>query len=229
MTTYVLVTGTDTGVGKTVTTATIAVAHREAGRSVVAVKPVQTGSLDGEPADAAAVTALSGVDTLELTRLPEPLAPQHAAARAGTTLPAVRDVARRIAAVEADVVLVEGAGGVTVALDGDGGTLLDLGHALLAHGAVAVVVVCRSGLGTLNHTQLTVTAVRAAGLAVAGLVIGSWPQQPELVDRLNRSDLPRLTAAPLLGALPAGLGGAGPARVAQVARSVRLPGPPAPR
>jgi dethiobiotin synthetase len=213
VTAYVLVTGTDTGVGKTVTTAVLALRHQRTGQRVTVVKPVQTGVVAGEPGDAAVVAHLAGADAHEYVRLPEPLAPHQAAARAGVALPGVDTCARRISDVDADVVLVEGAGGVTVALDDVGGTLLELGRALTGYGDVQVVVVCRSGLGTLNHTQLTVQAVRAAGLPVAGLVIGSWPEPAPLVDRLNREDLPRVTGAPLLAVLPAGLGQAAPAYV----------------
>ncbi len=226
MTTYLLVTGTDTGVGKTVATAVLARAHQRAGRDVIAVKPVQTGVRGEEPGDAAVVSALSGVEAVEVTRLPEPLAPQQAAARAGAALPEMGHVADRIRRLRADTVLVEGAGGVSVALDAEGADLLDLGHALRGHGPVEVVVVCRSGLGTLNHTQLTVAAVRAAGHQLAGVLIGSWPAQPSLVDRLNRADLPRLTGAPLLGHLPAGLVAAGAAAVDDAAAVLTLAGPP---
>lgn len=209
MTSFVLVTGTDTGVGKTVTTAALALRHQTRGARVHMVKPVQTGVGTDEPGDADVVAALSGVPTRELVRLPEPLAPVQAAARAGRQLPSVQRSADTIAQTDADVVLVEGAGGVLVAFDDAGGTLLDLGRALEWHGAVEVVVVCRSGLGTLNHTCLTVDAVRRAGLPVTGLVIGSWPDPVPVSDRLNRDDLPRLTGAPLLAVLPAGLGEAG--------------------
>ncbi len=105
-----------------------------------------------------------------------------------------------------ELVLIEGSGGVTVRLDTAGGTLIGLGRALRRHGPVEAVVVVRSGLGTLNHTVLTVDALRAAGLHVAGLVVGRWPEQPDLAATVNRSDLPRLTGVPVLAVLPAGAG-----------------------
>ena len=211
MTSYLLVTGTDTGVGKTIATAALALRRSTDGASVHVVKPVQTGVRADEPGDADVVSALSGVPVRELVRLPEPLAPVQAATRAGRELPSVQQSSDAIAQIDADVVIVEGAGGVAVGLDDAGGTLLDLGRALEWHGSVDVVVVCRSGLGTLNHTWLTVDAVRRAGLPVAGLVIGSWPDPVPLSDRLNRGDLPRLTGAPLLAVLPEGLSRASPA------------------
>lgn len=203
-----LVTGTDTGVGKTVATAALAVTHVAAGRSVAVVKPVQTGLAPRVPGDADEVRRLAGVDAYELVRLPEPLAPESAAVRSGAELASVHELAAGCltAAGDVDVVLVEGAGGVAVRLDGDGGSILALGRALEWHDVpdelLDVVVVVRAGLGTLNHTELTVTAVRRAGLRLAGLVIGSWPAEPDLAARCNADDLPRLTGLPLLGALP---------------------------
>lgn len=206
-----LVTGTDTAVGKTVATAALACAHHAAGRRVAAVKPVQTGLLPGQPGDSAEVHRLAGVDTTELVRLPEPLAPESAAFRSGAELPATDELARRIASwidstTRPEIVLVEGAGGVAVRLDREGGTLLDLGIALESYGAVDVVLVVRAGLGTLSVTELSVEAIRRAGLEPAGIIVGSWPAEPDLPARNNAEDLPRLTGVPLLGRIPAGAG-----------------------
>ena len=101
-----------------------------------------------------------------------------------------------------DTVIVEGAGGLLVRLDTDGGTLLDLAAALAAD----VVVVVAAGLGTLNHTELTVDALRARGLSPVGLVVGSWPAEPGLAEQCNLDDLPRVTGTPLLAVLPEGAG-----------------------
>ncbi|WP_278260202.1 AAA family ATPase [Nocardioides convexus] len=89
-----------------------------------------------------------------------------------------------------------------VRIDADGGTLLDLAVLLCAE----VVVVVRAGLGTLNHTELTVAALRHRGIEPAGLVIGSWPTDPGLAESCNRDDLPRVTGVPVLAVLPAGAG-----------------------
>ena len=102
--------------------------------------------------------------------------------------------------------LVEGAGGLLVRLDTDGGTLLDLAAALARTHPVEVVVVVAAGLGTLNHTELTVGALRARGLEPSGLVIGSWPAEPDLAERCNLDDLPRVTGVPLLAVIPDGAG-----------------------
>lgn len=206
-----LVTGTDTGVGKTVATAALAAAHHATGRRVAVVKPVQTGLSPEEPGDSAEVHRLAGVDTTELVRLPEPLAPESAAFRSGAVLPTAAELARRIATwsdstTPPEVVLVEGAGGVAVRLDRAGGTLLDLGIALESYGAVDVVLVVRAGLGTLSVTELSVEAIRRAGLEPAGIIVGSWPADPDLAERSNAEDLPRLTGVPLIGRIPAGAG-----------------------
>jgi dethiobiotin synthetase len=110
-----------------------------------------------------------------------------------------------------DVVLVEGAGGLLVRLDTDGGTLLDLAAELAETVPVEVVVVAAAGLGTLNHAELTVGALRARGLEPAGLVIGAWPAEPGLAELCNAEDLPRLTGVPLIATIPAGVGALGSA------------------
>lgn len=201
---YVVVTGTDTGVGKTVTTAALATSYAAAGLDVAVVKPVQTGLLGGEPGgDVDEVTTLSGtMDVYEFVRLEDPLAPDSAARLRDLELPTVGRLAERVAAVEGDVVLVEGAGGVLVRLDREGGTIADLALALRADGAdVDVIVVTSANLGTLNHTELTVEALRRRGIEPAGLIIGSWPRDPDLAQRRNREDLPRVTGVPLMTVL----------------------------
>ena len=199
-----VVTGTGTGVGKTVATA--ALAARAAG-TVLVVKPVQTGVLPGEVGDVDDVRRLAGCEVTELVRLPDPLAPDTAARLAGVDLPTVAEHAARIRelAEDFDTVIVEGAGGLLVRLDATGGTLLDLAEAL----AASVVVVVAAGLGTLNHTELTVQALRARGIVPEGLVIGSWPAAPGLAEECNLTDLPRVTGVPLLAVIPEGAGALG--------------------
>lgn len=196
-----VVTGTGTGVGKTVATA--ALAARAAG-SVIVVKPVQTGVLPGEVGDVDDVRRLAGCEVTELVRLPDPLAPDTAARLAGVGLPSVAEHAARIRGLadDFDTVIVEGAGGLLVRLDSEGGTLLELAVALDA----SVVVVVAAGLGTLNHTELTVEALRTRGLEPEGMVIGSWPASPDLAERCNLDDLPRVTGLPVLAVIPADVG-----------------------
>ncbi|CAM3360129.1 dethiobiotin synthase [Nocardioides dubius] len=219
MSRIVLVTGTDTGVGKTVATAALAAHARADGQRVLVLKPVQTGigGADPDPADCAEVIRLAGVEAVELVALDDPLAPDTAARRQQVALPSVAEHAERIRAAASgyDLVLVEGAGGLLVRLDGDGGTLLDLAVQLrdrLGDGdALEVMIVARAGLGTLNHTELTALALRDKGIEPAGLVIGSWPQHPGLAERCNREDLPRGSRVPLVAVLPEGAGRLAPA------------------
>jgi dethiobiotin synthetase len=186
----IVVTGTDTGVGKTIVSAALAALG---GEKVAYVKPAQTGDDD----DAATVARLAGVETHVLARYPDPLAPATAARRAN--LPAVTPeaVADHVRGLDAELVLIEGAGGLLVHLDDDGGTLADVARLLDA----PVIVVARAGLGTLNHTALTLEALQARGLTCLGVVIGSWPREPDLAARCNLEDL-----GPVLGRIPEGAG-----------------------
>jgi dethiobiotin synthetase len=99
-----------------------------------------------------------------------------------------------------DLVLVEGAGGLLVRMDDHGGTLADVAWSAGA----PVLIVASAGLGTLNETALTAEALRRRGIECAGIVIGSWPAEPDLASRCNLDDLPAVAGAPLLGAVPAG-------------------------
>ena len=206
MSRIVVVTGTSTGVGKTVATAALALRAAEAG-SVTVVKPVQTGIVDGD-SDADEVHRLTGCAVQEFTALDEPLAPDTAARRQGVPIPPVAEYADRIRVLAEfhDTVVVEGAGGLLVRLDAEGGTLLDLAAQLAETLPVDVVVVAGPALGTLNHAELTVAALRARGLEPAGLVVGSWPAEPGLAERCNAEDLPRVTGVPVLATIPEGVG-----------------------
>ena len=203
--TVVFITGTDTGVGKTVVVAALAATHLAHRRSVAVIKPAQTGVAPDEPGDLDEIKRLAGpVDTVEGVRLPDPLAPDRAALVAGIQLPSLhaqRDLVLDAAATH-DVVLVEGAGGVTVNL-GESFSLLDIATELDTAGQPADwLVVAHCGLGTLNHSRLTVGAIRGRGLPIRGLVIGAFPAEPSVVDRYNVTDLPRYTEVPLIGVVP---------------------------
>lgn len=204
--TVIVVSGTGTEIGKTVTTAAVAAVARAAGRSVAVLKPAQTGVGPGEPGDAQEVLRLAGdgITTRELARYPEPLAPDVAARRSGRAQVHPSDVADAAAklATEHDLVLVEGAGGLLVRLDDEGGTLADAARLLGA----PVLVVVSAGLGSLNTTGLTAEALRARGMRQLGPLIGSWPSEPDLASRCNLADLPKDAGTPLLGAVPEGAG-----------------------
>ncbi len=203
----VVVTGTGTDVGKTVATAALAVRAAESG-TVVVVKPVQTGVGPGDLGDAGEVHRLTGCATQEFTALADPLAPDTAARLRDVPLPGVSEYADRIRvlAESHDAVLVEGAGGLLVRLDRQGGTVLDLAVELAATHEVQVVVVTTARLGTLNETELTVWALRQRGLEPAGLVIGSWPDRPGLAEECNADDLPMVTGVAVIARVPAGVG-----------------------
>lgn len=218
--TLLFVTGTSTEVGKTVVTAALVAAAQAAGRSVAVCKPAQTGVAPGEPGDLAEIERLTGVTrTLELVRYPDPLAPDTAARRAGLPELTLAETAAALDAFTgAELTLVEGAGGLLVRL-GDF-TLLDLAQKLGA----PVLVVAAAGLGTLNHSELTTRALRSAGVRCAGLVIGSWPSEPDLAAECNRVDLPRRTGIDIVGAVPQGAGGWDRARFTAAAPTWFAPG-----
>ncbi len=197
-----VVAGTDTGVGKTIVTAALASRAKAAGERVAVVKPAQTGVTAGEPGDMDEVRRLSGVDDVhELARYAEPLAPATAAALEDGAGISVDEVTAAINALEdRDLVIVEGAGGVLVRFSESGETLADLAAALRA----PVLLVARAGLGTLNHSALSVEALLSRGVACAGLVIGEWPETPDLAARANVSDVSSYCSVPLLGQVPEG-------------------------
>jgi dethiobiotin synthetase len=201
-----VITGTGTGVGKTVATAALACHARVAGRDIAVCKPVQTGTADGDD-DLAEVGRLSGVTELVgVARYPEPLAPAAAAERAGLPLPSADELLAAVRGVDRPgrLTLVEGAGGLLVELAAGGVTLRDLAAEL----AAPVLVVVEPGLGTLNHTALTLEGLGVKGLSCAGLVIGRWPAQPGAAEKSNRVALARL--APVRAALPAGVAAVAP-------------------
>ncbi|GIF66825.1 ATP-dependent dethiobiotin synthetase BioD [Asanoa ishikariensis] len=200
----VLVTGTDSGVGKTILTAAVAVAAQSAGLRVAVIKPGQTGAVVGQPSDVDTVRLLAAPATARsLASYSEPLAPLTAARIAQEEpleLYAVVDAVR--AEVEKhDVVLVDGAGGLLVPMglrpSGEPWTMADLAVSL---GAPAVVV-ARAGSGTLNHIALTLEALSRRAVT-AGVVLGAWPAEPELAHWSNLTDL----VDNLVGVLPDGAG-----------------------
>ncbi|MEV4702540.1 dethiobiotin synthase [Actinoplanes sp. NPDC049316] len=200
----VLITGTDTGVGKTVVTAAVAAAAQAAGLRVAVLKPGQTGTAEGGPTDIEVVTRLASPHTTRtLASYPEPLAPLAAARVAGLPPLELYEVvdAVRAEAEKHDLVLVEGAGGLLVPMgvrpSGEAWTVADLATALGAQ----TIVVSRAGLGTLNHTALTLEALDRRGVP-AKVVLGAWPAEPELVHWANLTEL----VPHLVGALPDGAG-----------------------
>jgi dethiobiotin synthase len=170
MTTIHFVTGTDTGVGKTVVASVLAMRDRDAGSAVRYVKPVQTGVATGEAGGDARFVATHGIDARELLRFQEPLAPAVAAELAQQPIDfdaLARDT--HALANDVDVLYVEGAGGLLVPIT-DEHNMADLAKSLGAE----LIVVARPGLGTLNHTALTLEAAARRGLPVSVVVVSGY-------------------------------------------------------
>jgi dethiobiotin synthetase len=184
----VLITGTDTGVGKTFVSALLCRARPTA----TYVKPVQTGLADDE-ADAVVVARLAGVPTRQGPAFEESLAPAVAARRAGATV--TRAQLLDAFSGLSDVV-GEGAGGLLVELGTDGTTLADLALDL----ELPLIVVARPGLGTLNHTRLTCEAAWARGVRVLGIVVNGYPPRPDVAEETNVAELAEI--APVLDVVP---------------------------
>ena len=204
------VTGTDTGVGKTLVTAALARSLRAAGREVVVCKPVATGAarVDGRwLADDTIVLAEAAGLAGQWQRVtpwsfPDPVAPPLAARRQGMTL----TLAEIVAAIGARsrpeaVLLIEGVGGLLCPLTDDA-TVADLVREL----ALPLVVVARRSLGTLNHTLLTLEVARSRGLALAGVVVSETVPAAGLADETNVDELRRL-GVPVLAVVPHRPGG----------------------
>lgn len=184
------VTGTDTGVGKTVLAAAMVAALRADGVRVAAFKPVVTG-LDepepGRPADHELLAAAAGVAPEAVTpqTFGPPVSPHLAAELVGTPIdPAAAIAAARAAGERAEALVVEGIGGLLVPLTPEF-TVRDLAVAL----GLPVVIAARPGLGTISHTLLTVEAARAAGLDVRAVVLTPWSAEPSTMERSNRETI----------------------------------------
>ena len=178
----IIVTGTDTGVGKTIATSALATTLSQSSNTVVeAIKLAQTGDDD----DAGTIADLAGIATKCLAYYPEPLAPAVAARRCGETGMDFSQALSQVRASEADTTLIEGAGGLLVPLGKDSWTVADLAEELRAQ----VIVVTRAGLGTINHTELTIAELDRRGLE-SSVVIGSWPNIPGVAEYENLHDIP---------------------------------------
>ncbi|KJR96581.1 MAG: hypothetical protein VR68_14250 [Peptococcaceae bacterium BRH_c4a] len=201
------ITGTDTGVGKTVVTAGLLAAMTGAGLDAVAFKPVQSGAVPGasgpDSPDAAFYVKASGVagssSDYNLYRFIPPLSPHLAAEISGISIDpsAILNRCRDLLA-EHRVLLVEGAGGICVPLTRSGYTVASLAGDL----GFPLVVVARPGVGTINHTVLTISYALAAGLKVAGFIFngpGGTKGDPE---RDNAGIIRQMTGVPFWGWLP---------------------------
>jgi dethiobiotin synthetase len=211
------VTGTGTGVGKSVVAAAILAGLAARGEPAAAFKPVVTG-LDEEPGDwphdhvLLAQAAGSGQSPEDVTPycFGPPLSPHYAAELSGTTI----EPARLQAAARAhELVICEGVGGLMVPIT-TGYLVRDLAVDL----GLPLVIAARTGLGTINHTLLTVEAARAAGLAVIAVVMTPWPEDPAPIERSNRETVERMGGVPVHGLPPTE-----PDSLAAAGRSLPIP------
>jgi len=199
----VFVAGTDTGVGKSVLAASICAALAARGERVAAFKPVVTG-LDedpepGWPHDHELLAAASSVgqtpDEVAPYRLGPPVSPHYAAELAGVRIERAELIAAaQRATKDADVLVCEGVGGVLVPLTSD-----YLVRDLAADLDLPVVVAAGAGLGTINHSLLTVEAL---GARTAGIVMTPWPSSPDPMELSNRETVERLAGVPVSGLPP---------------------------
>jgi dethiobiotin synthetase len=196
------VTATDTGVGKTEVACALLRDARARGLDAVGMKPAQSGVAPGVESDAERLAlAADGVEPLEAVcpySFVAPLAPAVAARVEGRAVSFARVVeGARALAARHDAVIVEGAGGLLVPLT-DRETFADLALAL----GLPVVVVARAGLGTVNHTALTVEALRRRGLAVAGIVLNRTAPEDDPSVATNAGEIARLTGVAPAAILP---------------------------
>jgi dethiobiotin synthetase len=195
------VTGTDTGVGKSVVTACLARAARLRG-TVLASKPVASGVLPGTAGeDAELLGQAAGHPPSGLVRYEAPLSPHRAALLEGRILES-EALLTFISSLQADTVLVEGVGGWRVPIS----TAPPLWVSDLARAAGGpVVVVAADRLGTLNHTLLTVERILQDGFSVAGVALNRGTGPPELSRDSNQADLQQLLAVPVVAVPPLSL------------------------
>ena len=201
----IFITGTDTGVGKTVVAAVMARLLRMRGVNIGVMKPVTSGCSAQEGGlvsdDALLLCQAAGVacsDDVAPYRLREPVAPAEAARKDGIVIDFARigESFDRLAASH-DFVIVEGAGGLMVPLAG-GLLVADLARQL----GLSLLVVARPGLGTINHTVLTCFAAQQMELKVAGVIVNNYPVSPNLAERSAPHHIGSLCGAPVLGIWP---------------------------
>lgn len=192
------VTGTGTEVGKTVVAAAISRTLAAEGQRVAVFKPAVTGLDEGVETDYELLRRASGSsqsdEEIAPYRYGPPASPHLAAALAGEEIEPERlRQAARAAAAGADAIVCEGVGGLLVPLS-PGYLVRDLAADL----GYPLVVVAGPGLGTINHTLLTIEAARAAGLEVTAVVLNPWPQEPSEIERSNHETIAELGEVELL-------------------------------
>jgi len=202
------ITGTDTGVGKTVITAGLAGVLRKNGVKAAAFKPVQTGGIESEEGllseDALFYRAVAGLPYSSREMNPccfrLPLSPNVAARVSGRTIdPVTLEKAYLRLAAENDFILVEGAGGLCVPLVDYHFNMADLARLL----GTPLLVVARPGLGTINHTVLTIKYAQWSGIDIKGIIINGYREdQATMAEQTNPEVIEGITGIPVLGIVP---------------------------
>ncbi|HET9593213.1 MAG TPA: dethiobiotin synthase [Solirubrobacterales bacterium] len=191
------VTGTGTEVGKTVVAAVLARTLAAEGKRVTVFKPTVTGLEEEGETDHALLRRASGSsqsdEEIAPYRYQPPASPHLAAALAGEQIdPGRLRQAAAAAAADADAIVCEGVGGLLVPL-----SPTYLVRDLAADLGYPLVIVASPGLGTINHTLLTLESARAANLEVAAVVLNPWPEEPSEIERDNHKTIANLGNAPV--------------------------------
>ncbi|HEY6837696.1 MAG TPA: dethiobiotin synthase [Geobacteraceae bacterium] len=202
----IFITGTDTGIGKTVVAATLARVLKLRGVRVGVIKPVTSGCVERDGiliSEDAELLRWAADETAPMADvapylLKDPLAPSVAASRDGVRIDfgRIREACEHVA-TDHDFVIVEGAGGLMVPLAG-GLTVADL----ILHLGLPALIVARPNLGTINHTLLTTFTARQLGIDVRGIIINNYPAQPDQAEEYAPHMIDSLAGAPLLGVFP---------------------------
>jgi dethiobiotin synthetase len=201
----IFVTGTDTGIGKTALSALLLAELRRRNINAAPMKPAQTGCEDGVPdldysLSMARMTASEeNYANMSPYRFEPACSPHLAAEMAGTEIEiAEMVIAARILASEYEFVIAEGAGGTLVPLNRRE-TMLDLMQAL----KFPILLAARPGLGTINHTLLSIRALRSDGLDIAGIVfVAGTPEEPGFIEEDNGTTIEQFGKVPVLGTIP---------------------------
>lgn len=199
----IFITGTDTDIGKTVVTAAIACCIKNSGKSVAAVKPFQTGTEEEGFLDIEFIYKALGlafkIDDVCPIRLSKPLSPYSAAIleKKDINIPSLLKLLKEKFLISGGTTLFEGAGGLMVPITKNyfmSDFAKDMG--------LSVIIVARPGLGTLNHTLLSIEHAKKKGLHILGIVICNYPSNPDLAESLNIDAINNLTEVEIVGVIP---------------------------